>query len=343
MSLLAQDVQLTRRVGAIALCVTGAAFVFFVFLWDRIEVGSWLRIKVYLAHTAGLHERAPFVIGGQSVGHIESIEPVLHGAAETPLHGDVGVAITVALEGDEAWKIPAAAEVFVASRGPLSDKYLEVAPPPGDPGRPVHEGEPMRGIDPPSLDNVLQHTWTNMTTFRLFAEAVRPELDAFRTQLAQLQSQLDALAPGTELVAETRGLIDEAKRTYNEGLGGPSGVAELGATMTAARATLTHLRATLDLLSPKVAALGGQIDRVRTHVADHDPAAKVADTIAKVRAAIDRVDPLLATVAEIQDRLAKGEGSLGRLANDPEFPEDAKELGKIMKRQPWKIIARPKD
>jgi hypothetical protein len=26
---------------------------------------------------------------------------------------------------------------------------------------------------------------------------------------------------------------------------------------------------------------------------------------------------------------------------DPEFPEDAKELGKILKRQPWKIIGRP--
>jgi hypothetical protein len=28
---------------------------------------------------------------------------------------------------------------------------------------------------------------------------------------------------------------------------------------------------------------------------------------------------------------------------DPEFPEGAKDLGKIMKRQPWKIIARPHD
>jgi hypothetical protein len=27
--------------------------------------------------------------------------------------------------------------------------------------------------------------------------------------------------------------------------------------------------------------------------------------------------------------------------NDPEFPEDAKELGKILKRQPWKVINRP--
>ena len=34
-------------------------------------------------------------------------------------------------------------------------------------------------------------------------------------------------------------------------------------------------------------------------------------------------------------------GSLMKLMHDPEFPEDAKELGKIMKRQPWKIINHP--
>jgi hypothetical protein len=52
---------------------------------------------------------------------------------------------------------------------------------------------------------------------------------------------------------------------------------------------------------------------------------------------------LLAKVAEINARIARGEGSLGKLMKDPEFPEDAKALGKIMKRQPWRIIQRPAD
>src|SRR5882757_5384011 len=120
MSLLAQDERLARRVGAVALCLIAAAIGFVVFLWDRIEIGSPVRIKVYLAHTAGLHENVPIVVGGRSIGHIEAIEPVIHGAPG-PLNGEVGVAITVALDGDQAWKVPAAAEVFVASRGALSD------------------------------------------------------------------------------------------------------------------------------------------------------------------------------------------------------------------------------
>jgi hypothetical protein len=60
-----------------------------------------------------------------------------------------------------------------------------------------------------------------------------------------------------------------------------------------------------------------------------------------VRAAIDKVDPLLAQVAELQQKIERGDGSLLKLMRDPEFPEDAKELGKILKRQPWRILDRP--
>ena len=63
--------------------------------------------------------------------------------------------------------------------------------------------------------------------------------------------------------------------------------------------------------------------------------------IDRVKADIAKVEPLLAQVDALNQSLARGEGSIMKLMRDPEFPEDAKELGKIMKRQPWKIIDRP--
>jgi len=30
-----------------------------------------------------------------------------------------------------------------------------------------------------------------------------------------------------------------------------------------------------------------------------------------------------------------------KLANDPEFPEDARELGKVLKRHPWRVLEHP--
>ena len=65
--------------------------------------------------------------------------------------------------------------------------------------------------------------------------------------------------------------------------------------------------------------------------------------IERMRAAAAKIEPMLAVVDQINQRLARGEGTLGRLSRDPEFPEDAKELGKILKRQPWRIFGRPND
>jgi hypothetical protein len=36
--------------------------------------------------------------------------------------------------------------------------------------------------------------------------------------------------------------------------------------------------------------------------------------------------------------LADGRGTVGALLHDPEFIDDAKQLGKTLKRQPWRIF-----
>lgn len=351
--LLAQDPRLARRVGALTLLAMAAASAGLVFLLDRGGLGPTIRFRVMFRDSAGLHDRAPLIVAGRSVGRIEAITPVPHGAPG-PLTGEVGVAVTVELARDERWKVPADASVFIASRGPLSDRYLEVAPPPGPPGPPIGDGAELRGVDPPALDTVLQRTWTSLTTFQQFVDTVRPELTALRDQLGALQGRLDAIAgdaraaagpgapdPVVALAAATRSLVTAATRTYGTALGGAPGVAHLIATAGAARATLAEVRAAIDLLGPRLTATTAELARVRGHLAADDPVACAEQSLATLRRALDQIDPLLATAGELAQRITNGEGSLGRLLGDPEFPEDAKELGKIMKRQPWKIVQKP--
>ncbi|HET7502887.1 MAG TPA: MlaD family protein [Kofleriaceae bacterium] len=348
------DERLARRVGAIAIAVMAAAIACFVFLPGRLGLTAPTRIRVVFRHVAGLREHAALVVAGQPVGRIEAIVPVTPASddARGLLGGEVGVAVTVAIDGDSAWKVPASGEIFVASRGPLSDRYLEVAPPRGDPGLAVADGQVLRGVDPPSLDNVLQHTWTNMTTYQLFVATIRPELSALRAQLDVLFDQLDQLAgdPSSPLAArpavlarEVRALVASARRTYDTALGGETGVAAARDTLGRSRAMIGELRAALDVLGPRATALAADLARVRGQLAASDPVARAEQVISKIRAALDQLEPLLAKIDELGDRIARGEGSLGRLMQDPEFPEDAKDLGKIMKRQPWKILARPPD
>jgi len=351
-SLLAQDDRLARRVGAVAMLVIAAAILFVVFFLDHLELGARTRIRVYFRHSAGLLEQAPLVVAGEEIGHIESIETVLHGGTN-PLGGDVGSVATVAIDRGEAWKVARSAEVFVSSRGMLSAKYLEVAPPSGDPGPAISEGAELIAATPPSLDTVLARTWSNMTTYRLFVEQVRPELDLLQGQLDVLRAQLttvaadvDAVRPpvagAVSLVTEVEELFALAATLRERSLGGQGGLDRLAAMITRARTTLAQLRATIELLAPGSSQLGDQLSRVGARVVAQDAAGQVTAVLDRVRLAIDKVDPLLAKVEEITSRIARGEGSLGRLMNDPEFPEDAKELGKILKRRPWRVIAKPK-
>jgi len=344
--LLAQDTRLARRVGALTLLAMAVVAAGFVFLLDRVAIGSPVRFRVMFRHSAGLHDHAPLVVAGQPIGRVAAVSPMPHGAPG-PLGGDVGVAATVEVARDDAWKVPAGATIFVASRGPLSDRYLEVAPPAGEPGPAIQDGAELRGVDPPTLDNVLQHTWTNLTNFQLFVDTLRPELAALRTQITQLRGHLDELAGDTRgagidaLADATRGLVTAATRTYDTSLGGAPGIARLAATVQDARQMIADLRGALDLLGPEAAAAFSHLARIRGHLAADDPVARVEQTLATARAALDKIDPLLATARDLADRLARGEGSIGRLLSDPEFPEDTKELGKIIKRHPWKILERP--
>lgn len=340
MSLLAQDERLTRRVGAVTMLLLSAAIVFFVFVYHRIDWGGRVRVRVYFLTTGGLVEGAPFVVAGQPVGEIESIALSPRGAA-SPLGGEEGVAVTVAIDEDMAAKIGRGGDVFVTSRGALSSRYLEIGPAPG-PGPSLRDGDELRGRDPPSLDRVLQRTWTNLTIAKRFADEVRPDAQALGAEIDNLRATLMTIAPEILLRDDFDQLVEEARKTY-AALGGEQGIERIRGLRThadtvvgQARASIAKLRTSADALSASVGVLKTRVDSKGVEAFD-----RIETAIARVRAAADKIDPLLAQVAAIEQHIARGEGSLLKLARDPEFPEDAKELGRILKRQPWKILDRP--
>lgn len=342
MSLLATDERIARRVGVIALLVIAASITFIVFFLDQLDLGSRTRIRVYFHHSAGLREKAPLVVAGQAIGEIESIETVPRGGTN-PLGGEIGSVAMIAIYEGEAWKVSRKADIFVSSRGILSEKYLEVAPPSGDPGPAVVEGAELLAADPPSLDTVLQRTWNNMLTYKLFVEQVRPELELVRGEIANLRAQL-ALLPSAQPAVDDGGeLLDAATALHDRALGGDAGLARLASMITRARATLDETRRMIDMLSPRASQLRDELARIGAQIETQDAVTRTEAVLGRVRAAIDKVDPLLAVVDDISSRMARGEGSLGRLMKDPEFPEDAKELGKILKRRPWRIIVKPRN
>lgn len=338
--MLAQDVQLARKVGAVTMGVLALAIIFFVFIEGRIEWGRHMRVRVYFHATGGLVEGAPFVVAGREVGTIEAIALSPKGAA-TPLNGDEGVEVRVSIDLAEARRL-VRGDVFVASRGPLSARYLELGPPETNDRVPLHEKDQLLGRDPPSLDRVIQRTWDNLQIVGGFLDEVRPQVAALRVELDQLQTTLQGIAPEVALRDDVDALIAEATRTY-DALGGRPGLDHIDAVVAHTHATIAQARAMIAALRTRADTLSTGLDHLRARLGDkgRQAVASVELAIDRVRAAIDKIDPLLAQVDAIQQRIERGEGSLMKLMHDPEFPEDAKELGKILKRQPWKIIDHP--
>jgi ABC-type transporter Mla subunit MlaD len=338
------DERLATRVGAVALAVVGAAIVFFVVVYGRIDWANYLRMRVYLHATGGLQEGAPVVVGGRTIGKIEAIARSPHGA-QTPLAGEEGVAITIAVHASAIERVGRGGDVFVASRGVISERYLEFGAAPA--GEPYREGDQILGRDPPTLDRVLERTFDNLTLTAKFADELRPEMTALLAQLDALLADAKGLGSGVASPAQLReaaaAAVAEGHRMYDDGLGGDSGVDRLRALIDHTRATVADIRPVLDDLQAHVDTLRAAIATARNGLDARLPA--LLDTVQlaidRGKAAIDKIDPMLAVASDVADRLARGEGTLGKLATDPEFPEDTKELGKLLKRQPWRIIGRP--
>jgi ABC-type transporter Mla subunit MlaD len=340
------DERLAQRVGAIVIVLVLAAVSFFVFVADSVEWGERVRVVAYFRGTGGLRENAPIIVAGQAIGRVERIVPArIPAPLAKPDDPPTGIAVTLAIEAGWAEQLARGGDVFVAGRGALSARHVELGPSPDPDAARLADGDEVRGIDPPTLDRVLQRTWDNLTVARQFAAAVGPEFLQLRDELRTLAATLDELAPGARLAAELEALIAEAERLYEVGLGGDVQLERIVGVIGRVRGTLAQARASFAVLGERARGLRANVEAVRERVAEHGGSgfARLELAIDRARLAFDAVDPLLAKVEQLAARIARGEGSLGKLTRDPEFPEDAKALGKILKRQPWKIIGRPKD
>ena len=97
-------------------------------------------------------------------------------------------------------------------------------------------------------------------------------------------------------------------------------------------------------LSAELAAIETDLDASIANVERIRGAVPVGSLI-RLRLAIDqarglgdRVTAISNKVAAIADGIKRGEGTVGALLNDPEFINEAKKLGKILKRQPWRLL-----
>ncbi len=338
------------RVGGLVLLALLGAIVFTIAILPRIEWGKQVRVAVYFHDLGGLRVGAPVMVAGRHVGELESVDRVaqpvaqLDGgtvSAESPL-----VVVRIVLRASYAARVHVNSDFFVASQGPLSQRYIEIANRSDvEPARALSSGDRLRGIDPPSIDRVLERAWNQMAIAKRFLDEVSPAAHELGVELRSLVAHLDELSPTTQgyisLVSQAAGLFEQLEQLRGQ-TGGAATVARTQQLMQRATQLFTQLRASVATIDEKLAVLRGP-ELTRLNAGAQRMTAQVHIATTALRKLMERVEPVLANIEGAAQMLARGEGSLIRLMTDPEFPEDTKELGKILKRTPWRIIGHPSD
>jgi ABC-type transporter Mla subunit MlaD len=339
----------TQRLGGAAIVLTIAAMAL-VLGADGTALRRTDRATVLVRHAGALLAGADVTVAGHVIGRVDRIVPVTPAQAaapDHPLHPEGGAAIHLAIERRRAaWASPEG-EFVITSPGLVGKSYVAILPPPdGAPGRPLADGDVVRGRDPVRLEQVLAAGLENSAAMRRVLADLGPSAAALRDGLGALEADLAALEPTPGGFAALGAALGDVRREAGAladllDAGGVDG-GRLVATASAAAATWVRLRGAVERVGDRAGALAADLRRIRGRLPP-DLAART-DAIA---AALGGFGPRLAAIADgaraVADDLARGRGTVGALLHDPEFLDEAKQLGKMLKRQPWKLIGRERE
>jgi len=240
---------------------------------------------------------------------------------------------------------------YISTRSVLGEPYIEVVTPTLD-AEPLEAGTTVEGVSPPRTDLLISKTATLLDEFiNLFDE---PEISVkeFFKHTGSLIKHLDLL------LLENRSDITEILSTGRQAA--KSAANMLGALDYAVgdgklmRGMLGDAAATAGHAENIARQVDGEIAPITSNVAETTKrarkVAKVADELVagnrqKVQESVDNLHTSSENLREVSEqtntmvaRIEKGEGTVGQLMNDREVYDDLRELLRIIKRQPWKIM-----
>ena len=346
MPLLVHDDRLSVRVGAAVLGVTAAAILFVATVLDRLEPRG-IRVRVYFSQVSAIEEGARVKVAGRVVGVLTSIAlvPPQEVGPGHPLEGTGGIAATLRVDADWARRIPINGEFFITSPGAFAPRYLEIGPPRGQAaGRSLIDGDQVRGVDPPSLDGVLQRAWSMLEDVRRFSASIAPPVARMRDALGRLGATLGAveLHPGDVAALQTSlgAAIDDAVALIDRVGDGRVTAADVGRLLGQVATVADQMAATADDLEGRVEILRGAVRRAGAAVPP-DLQRRIDRVTADVTAALAEVGAVTRDLRALIDELSLARGTIGALASDFELTDDVKELTKMLKRQPWRVMSPP--
>ncbi len=334
------------RIGATVSLLLVASVVF-VLQVDFRDLGPTVRVSVYMEHPGPLRPQADIQLAGRKIGVVQSIRLVTSNEARKDshlLHPGGGVVLEVLVRKKYLPWVRKNSQLFVNSKGLIGEAYLEVSPPSAEEEMldAIAQGDQLRGIDPARMEHIIVTSFLNARRFGKLLEDLKPSMDMLKAESKVLSETLAGLETQPNTYKDLRAHVASARQSFGEVR------VTLSSEGLPSLATLERKSKRLMALARReLAAISTELDLLKLRI-DHVQARLPPDLTAKYRVAIAEAKTNLATaeaiVAKLNDlaaRVAAGQGTIGALMNDPEFSDDAKKLGRYLKRHPWKIIKRP--
>lgn len=337
--------RLVLRVGAIVSLILVIGVVAALQVNFR-DLGPTAKVAVLLSHPGPLRADADVQLGGRKIGTVHAIRLVTSNEArhpEHPLYPDGGVLCEVWIRKRYLPWVRLNSELFVNARGLIGESYLEVAPPPGDQEmlRPLRSGDQVRGIDPARMEHIIIASFENARRFGKLLEELRPSSELLRDEIEILRITLRKLQPDPNSFDSFVASLDRASSelaTLQKGFE-PGSLAQIQAH---SQRLFRQARQDLELVDSALGQLDTELAAVQRQLPP-DLAAKFHKLADDAQVQLATLRRAVATLRDLAKRVESGSGTIGALINDPEFSDDAKKLGRYLKRHPWKLLTRPPD
>lgn len=335
------------KVGALVL-FSLALLVAFVLALGDFSFGEGFTFDVEFNNAGGLKPGADVAIAGINVGKVEGLR---FNTNPTSGEGAVGVTATLSVEPEQADAIREDSDFFITTRGVLGEPYIEIVTRSLD-APPIEKGMTMRGVDPPRMDIIVAKASELLTSLTDLLDNPEIQTKDLISNTASLMATLDGF------LSDNRADLDQTVDNVRDGSGEAR---QLLASLNVAvedgerlKRTLASVESTASSARSITGKVDGKIDPVLDDVTvTAENARKVSETADRLlvekepqlAASIDNVEEstkrLAAMSADAEGIVAgvkRGDGTVGALLTDREVYDDLKEMLRIIKQRPWKIV-----
>lgn len=345
-----KETAIEIKVGALFL-FSVALLVAFVLLLGDFSFGKGFTFGVEFDNAGGLKPGADVAIAGLNVGTVQELRFLKNEDTAKPDAAAVAVRAKIRVDDQYADAIRTNSDFFITTRGVLGEPYIEIVTRDFD-AKPIEPDAVLRGVDPPRMDLIVAKASELLTVLTDLLDDPDIHAKDLLANTASLMKNLDLfLVENRPVLDETLGNVRDGSASAKNVLAGLDVAVEDGQalksifsdTRTVARnanGITTRLEKDIDPLMDDVVATAGSARNV-SESADRivtGNEAKITDTISNLKSSTAKLDRLSSDAQLVMANVSQGKGTVGALISDREIYDDLKEMLRVIKQRPWKIV-----